>query len=370
MRGLLVPSALAALMLGLSPALASAEEKPLTILFTGDNGGEVGPCGCKHVPTGGLARRKSLVESTRKNGPALVVDSGNALFQHTGVPVDGSTQHRARFILKAMGQMGTVAMAVGPRDLIAGPGWLKKEAEKAGVPLLSTNLVDAKGTLLFAPSKVVEIEGKKVALIGVSPEGPVGKDAGVKGNPGASAVRAEARKLRSKADIVVVLAALPYAESLQLAQQLGGSVDFILQSHESRGTGSAQKVEGSFLMPSGDRGRQVGRLVLDLSGKGAFVDSGELKRDLKTLEILDGQIVEVKRRIAAAKDADTKAPLEKTLKAFEARKNQIASRASTGDKGPAGRTMNLDFVALDPSFGKGDPTLAAEAQRIDPTGGH
>ncbi len=365
-----VPAALTALALGLWPAPGAAEEKPLTLLFTGDNGGEVAPCGCKHVPSGGLARRKSLVESTRKDGPLLVVDSGNALFQHTGMAVDGAMQHRARFILKAMGQVGTSAMAVGARDLVAGPAWLKQEAEKAGVPLLSANLVDAKGTRLFAPSKVVEVQGRKIALIGVSPEGPVGDGAGVKGNPGASAVKAEARKLRSKVDVVVVLAALPYAESLRFAQTLGGSVDFILQSHDSRGTGSAQKVEGNFLMPSGDRGRQVGRLVLDLSGKGTFVDSGESKRDQQTLEILDKQIVEVKHRIAAAKDAQAKAPLEKTLKAFETRKSEIALRASAGGKGAAGRKMTLDFVALDPTFGKGDPTLAAEAQRIDPTGGH
>ena len=41
----LVPAALAALLLGVWPTLASAAEKPLTILFTGDNGGEVAPCG-------------------------------------------------------------------------------------------------------------------------------------------------------------------------------------------------------------------------------------------------------------------------------------------------------------------------------------
>lgn len=36
---------LLALSLLLTPALALAAEKPVTILFSGDNGGEVSPCG-------------------------------------------------------------------------------------------------------------------------------------------------------------------------------------------------------------------------------------------------------------------------------------------------------------------------------------
>jgi 2',3'-cyclic-nucleotide 2'-phosphodiesterase (5'-nucleotidase family) len=268
-----------------------------------------------------------------------------------------------------MGKVGTSAMAVGARDLVAGTAWLKKEAEKAGVPLLSANLVDAQGKLLFPPSKVVEVGGRKIALIGVSPEGPVTGDQGAKGNPTASAVRAEARKLRQKVDAVVVLAAMPYAQSLQLSQQLGGAVDFVLQSHEGRPAETAQHIEGNFLMASGERGRKVGRLVLDLSGKGPFVDSGEVTRARRTLEALDGQISEVRRRISVAKDAGSKAQLQRTLQAFEKRRREVAERASAG-KTAGGRTMTLDFETLGPTFGKGDPTLAAEAAKIDPTGGH
>lgn len=40
MRGLLLTAALL-----LTPALALAADKPVTFLFTGDNGGEVSPCG-------------------------------------------------------------------------------------------------------------------------------------------------------------------------------------------------------------------------------------------------------------------------------------------------------------------------------------
>jgi hypothetical protein len=34
-----------ALCLGLVPQLALGAEKPVTLLFTGDNGGDVAPCG-------------------------------------------------------------------------------------------------------------------------------------------------------------------------------------------------------------------------------------------------------------------------------------------------------------------------------------
>src|SRR4051812_7282059 len=113
----LVPAALAVFVVGVlvpAPSMA-ADTPPLTVLFTGDNAGEVAPCGCKHVPAGGLARRKTLIESARKEGPVLVLDAGNALFQRPGV-LDGAIEHRARFVLKAMGEVETAAMAVGVRD--------------------------------------------------------------------------------------------------------------------------------------------------------------------------------------------------------------------------------------------------------------
>ena len=52
------------------------------------------------------------------------------------------------------------------------------------------------------------------------------------------AVAAEVKRLRTteKVDVVVLLAAVPYAEAVKLAQGAEG-VDFVVQSHDGRGVG-------------------------------------------------------------------------------------------------------------------------------------
>lgn len=295
----------------------------------------------------------------------VVLDSGNALFKNTGLH-DADAKARAQVVLQGMARIGVEAMAVGARDLDLGPVWLKAEAAKAKLALLSANLVDAKGRPLFPASTVIDVGGKKIGVIGVSPAGAVENGAGAKGQPITPAVLAEAKKLRSSTDLIVVLAAVPYADSLQLSQEAGSQVDFILQSHESRGQGTAQKGEGNFVLPSGERGRELGKLTLDLSGKGPFVDTQQRQRDQQTLKILDDQIAEVHKRIEMTPDPASQKQLRATLVQFETRRRQVADRVKTSKRG-SGRAMTLEWVSLTSEF-PDDPLLAAEAKRIEPNG--
>jgi 2',3'-cyclic-nucleotide 2'-phosphodiesterase (5'-nucleotidase family) len=307
------------------------------------------------------------VHKARKTGPVVLVDTGNALWKNTGLSGEPETQ-RAAFILTAMGAMGVQAMAPGHRDLVQGPDWLKAQASKAKVPVLSANLVDAEGKLLFPASRVVEVGKSKVGLIGASPMGPLEKGA-ARGTPAVAAVLAEANKLRGqKVDLVVVLAAVPYADSLQLSRELGDAVDLILQSHEARGPGAAQKGEGNYVLPSGERGRQLGVLTVPL-GTGPLLDGAEQARDEQTLSMLGSQVDMVKQRMDAAKDPETRTALGKTLQQFEERVSQVKARIAAGRKA-GGRRMALEWWTLTSDFQE-DKALAAEVRRIEPAGaGH
>lgn len=306
----------------------------------------------------------------------LVVDAGNALWKQPGLLGEADAK-RAEFILSTMGKLGTQVMAVGQRDLVQGPVWLKTQAAKAMLPLVSANLVGKDGRPFFAPSHVVEMdvpgargEKTRVAFIGASPVGPVPKDAGVKAIPAAPAVLAEAKRLRAlkgkdAVSLVVVLAAVPYADSQQLSRELGGTVDLILQSHEARGPGMAQKGEGNFVVPAGERGRMVGLLTVPV-GEGPLLDGAEAARDEQTLTMLKQQTETVKARLAAAKDADTKAALARTLTQFEQRTKEVQQRLSAARKA-GGRRLGLEWWTLLPDVGE-DAALAAEVRRIEPPG--
>lgn len=291
------------------------------------------------------------------------MDSGNALFKHSAAK-DADAKKRAAFILGVMGRLGTSAMAAGARDLVLGPAWLKQEANKAKVPVLSANLVDGAGKPLFPASKIVEVAGKKVALIGASPAGTIEGVSGAKGLPITAAVVAEAKKVRPNADVIVVLAAVPYADAMTLSRDAGAHVDLILQSHDARGQGPAQRGEGNYVMPSGERGRMVGRLQLGLKGSGPFFDEQEVARDASTLRNLETQTVEVKRRLKMVTDPSAKKDLENTLKHFEQRTAQLRQRQEAARKA-TGRTLSLEWMTLTPEF-QDDAALAEEVRRIEP----
>lgn len=298
-------------------------------------------------------------------GPTLLVDAGNALFKSPGLN-DKDAKARAAFILETMGKLGTDAMAAGMRDLNLGAAWLKEQAEKAKVPVLSANLVDAKGKPVFPASRIVQVGERKVAFIGASPAGTFG-DGQVRGNPIAAAVAAEARKLRAKKpDAIVVLAAVPYADALQLSREVGSLVDLVFQSHEGRGQGTGQRSEGNFVFPTGERGRQLGKLVVDLAGKGPFVDKQELARDQQTVRLLDTQVGQVRKRLELASDPKVKAQLKETLRQFEARKTEVKARTEAARK-TGGRELTLEWVTLTAEF-KEDAALAAAVRKIEPNG--
>ena len=313
---------------------------------------------------GGLARRKTLVAEARRKGPVLLVDSGNALFKFPGIE-DAPARARARFILDAMGRMQTAALAVGEKDLNAGPGWLAEAAKAARVQLLSANLEDARRRRVFPGSTVVYAGGLQLGLVGLTAPGKHGV---LLAGPLLPAVRAQVAALRAKkVDAVLVLAAVPYGEALELTRVLGAEVELVIQSHEGRGPNGPQAVGEGWLISSPDRGRGVGQLQLQLSGTGKLRDAGELTRDRAALEHLDGQVAEVKRRLAAAAAPDVKAGLKNALAGFEQRRGELRGRLGRPGQG---RWFELSYLSLGPDV-ESDPGLKAEAAKLEiPPGLH
>ena len=290
-----------------------------------------------------------------------MVDSGNALYRTVGVN-DAMAVKRADFILLRMGRLGTFAMAVGARDLNAGPAAIKAIADKAKLKLLSANLTGKDGKLLFPGSVVATVGSVRVGLIGVSPPGPVEGSPGVKGAPVVAAVAKEAKALKGKVDLVVVLAAAPYPDALQISTELGDAVDLILNSHDSRGAGPAQRSEKNYLLPSGERGRQVGRLDLDLNGKGLFADKDEATREAQLVPMLKSQVVELRKRLDLATDEKVRADLKASITALEASQKAHEKNAAPDVRGA--RTLKLTWLSLGPEV-TDEKTLKEEVDKLE-----
>ncbi|MFY0565591.1 5'-nucleotidase [Archangium lansingense] len=298
----------------------------------------------------------------------LVLDAGNALFKSPTSGGDPKEKERAGLLLELMDATGTTAMAVGARDLTLGTDFLTRSTKGRKLKLLSANLVDAAGKPLFPASTVVTVGGVKFGLVGLSPEGPVTTQKGVVGRPPVPAAIAESRRLRTKekVDVVVVLAAVPYEAAVKLSQESGEAVDFILQSHEGRGQGVAQRNDFAVLVPTGERGRQIGQLTLSVGGKGPFVDLSETERAQQGLKILDSNLQQARQSHAAAKDEKNRKMWEETIASFEARRKALALQVEAGKQG-AERTHHLSYIQLSSSV-QDDAEVKKRVERIEPPG--
>ncbi len=356
-------------LLLLLPLGVQADPRRLVLLVTGDNRGEIAPCGCKAEPQGGLARRKTAIEAERSRGvPVVVMDAGNALFRDPGRSADPLVLQKAELVLEQMEAQGTVVMAVGQRDLSQGLAWLQKATKpRKKLKLLSANLVDKAGKAPFAASTVVEAGGLKVGVVGVSPEGTLAGEPGLKGRAPIDAALAEARKLRQgrKVDVVVVLAAVPYQEAVKLALLAEDAVDFVVQSHDAKGIGIGELVGShAAVFPSGELGRQVTRLELNVDGPGPSQDLGTETRKRQQLVIVEGNLQKAHARLASTQDEPTRADLTRTIVDLEARMRQLEAELEVKPKA-GGRTHQLSYITLGEAV-EGDPVLKQRVAQLEP----
>lgn len=238
--------------------------------------------------------------------------------------------------------MGYAAMAVGERDLVLPLDELKKRAAAARLTLLAANLVDAHGKRPFSERLVATVGGRKIGLFAIV-EGAEFERAGLRVLLPSDVARGQVEALRREgAELVVGLFHLKYDAALRLAGSLPG-LDLALQAHDGR-LASPQRVGEAILLAGGERGRQVGRAVLTLDGKGPLFDHSEADEARAGLVGLEREIASIEARVKAY--PAEKAQLAPSLAAMQRRQAELKARAEA--KAPAGRrTVLADFVALD-----------------------
>jgi 2',3'-cyclic-nucleotide 2'-phosphodiesterase (5'-nucleotidase family) len=308
-----------------------------------------------------------IAKEREKGVPVLVLDAGNALFKHPMATGEPTEEARAKLLLSQMDALGTSAMAVGARDLSRGVEFLRKHGKGGKMKLLSANLVDKAGKAVFPASTVLTAGELKVGVVGASPEGTLPE---ATGQPVLAAVVAEARRLRQKekVDVVVVLAAVPFNVAQQLSQQ-GEGVDFVVQSHEGRGPGMPTKDGLATLIPPGERGRQLARLELSVDGTGPFMDLSVVGRDQERLKNLEANLTRARERLAVAKDETSKRALSEAVATLEAQRASVQKNLKAGATGMA-RTHQLSYMSLGADV-PSDSALQKLVEVIEPPGaGH
>ncbi len=159
-------AALARTLLFLAAPLAGRAQEPLSIVLSADTEGHVRSCACPAATTVGLPQRGTLVAELRRTHEVMLLDAGNAL------------GNQGAAVLAAYDAIRYDAAHLTARDVLESAAHTRALLARVHTPLVSANLVDARGDLLALPFVVLTRGGQRLAVLGVS-ELPVRDDGAV-----------------------------------------------------------------------------------------------------------------------------------------------------------------------------------------------
>lgn len=220
LRGLCLPLTLFLVARCASAPSATVDGKfdgKFTLIYQGGRASVTEPCGCQSTPYGGMDREYNAVQQIRfEDKGVLFVDAGNGLAPEKMPSKIDVYRKKATAMIEMMGKNTVQAYAPGPLDLKLGVSFLKEVEKKAAFPFINASLRDAQGEYLFNPSTVVDVEGLKVGIIGLSPEGK--SKEWMAPNP-EQALKLALSGIAGKANLLVVLSQLSSRENEKLAEK-------------------------------------------------------------------------------------------------------------------------------------------------------
>jgi 2',3'-cyclic-nucleotide 2'-phosphodiesterase (5'-nucleotidase family) len=247
----------------------------MLISFGGTNG-ELKDCGCHSNPMGGLSHRASFLDSLRVRGKEfLLVDLGDFMSTETVV-----ADMKNRFLWKKMEEMGYCATTPGAREI---SDWTRYQEMLHGSPIrsIASNLVVEDGGK-EAPAglayRIEETHGVRVALFSLIGPQELSTAAPPQGltfrarDPFAAAAEI-VPQLRKKADVVVLMSQLSSDQTHDLLVKVPG-IDVTLCGRQPQWFDVARVLSETIVQETGNRGSQVGELILIIDPHGKVVEWG------------------------------------------------------------------------------------------------
>jgi len=210
---------------------------------------------------GGLSRKALQIKNLSGNDaiPALLLDAGNLLFKQQTV-AHAQELITASGLMEIYQQMAYEAVAVGPYDLAAGIEFLKIGQAK-GFPWLSANLMDKTGNPLFPATKIVQRDGIKIGLIGLTGKVAATSQGIILGDwrkilPG------HLKQLSKECQLIVALSSLSGSDNTELARQFP-EVHLLITADQQRGSVAPALERDTLITQTMSQGKFLGVLNID-----------------------------------------------------------------------------------------------------------
>jgi 2',3'-cyclic-nucleotide 2'-phosphodiesterase (5'-nucleotidase family) len=218
-------------------------------------------------PKGGLARRASLIKRVRQSGqPVIVLDAGNTLFSKTLNNLN--TLSEGRYMIAGMNAMGYDALAIGPIEFALGADLLRQRLSEAKFAAVTVN-VTVDGKAFGQPFAVLDRDGMKVAVLGLTGSGKI-DDATVQIGDPIAAAAASVEQARKQAGLVIALSNLDQEGVQALARSVPG-IDLIVAAGYYAATDQVVWLSGVPIVSCGGLGEDAGVTGITLNAAGAPV---------------------------------------------------------------------------------------------------
>lgn len=296
-----------------------------------------------HGAIAGYANMAALAaEYEAKGATVIVADAGD--FSQGTVYVSSSKGADAVSMMNAAGY--DIAIP-GNHEFDYGYAQLVENLKSAKFDTICCNILDADGNLVFAPSKVVEVDGMKIGFIGVNtPESQTKANPalikGLKwlaGEDMVKAVQAEADKLADTVDVTIVISHLGVDDSsvpntsYDLLKGLNG-VDFIIDGHSHT------------VMTAGDNKEPI------QSTGTAFANIGVIVIDNEKKAIESNELVEITKD--SAKDETVAAAAQAIIDKIDAEYGEVFAKSDVDLNGEKSVDANGVFGNRDGETNLGD----------------
>jgi len=235
-----------------------APRDSVTVLFSADNQGVLSSCGCATSPSGGFARRQTVIEDYRSmRSNVVVVDAGDMFH-------DRPNTIKARYLAMAVGRAKYDAVAMGTLDFELGADQVLAFAKEYKIPFICANVRDESGEPVFPPHVIRQAGKMKIGIFAVIADRVYGTPPrewrkGLKVEPPIAAARREVSDLAG-CDIIIALSNQPLADSEELARSVPG-IRIVISGHDEQVLREPVIVGDGWVVGTGAAGRMLGALT-------------------------------------------------------------------------------------------------------------
>lgn len=318
MKTVVTYAAAVLLMTGCSLFKSTPEVAPkeLVIAYQSNRTGEVEPCGCQVNPFGGIDREANAIQGARKNHPELLyVDAGNLFIPVTPKISVKHYQAKSKMITDALNRIGLDAFSPGPNDYQLGLKHLQSLTTQSKFKYVSTNVVSAEGTPIFAPYVILNREGVRVAILSATPAFKT-KEA-IKVESAEESLKKLLPTIRPQADLIVLLSQLGTSEDERLAKTLDLNIIVGADAEVTMERAAWSQGGKTLLVDAGISGRHLGLLSVGFTApfKG-FYSMEEISNNQEELRLTEASIAKnpsnemLKQSLAALKSQAMLEPIE------------------------------------------------------------